>query len=233
MMYSDVQADHRRSNELPDLSNESEILKRIIQGEKNLYESIMRKYNQRLYRIAISIVNNESEVEDIMQVAYIKAYENLDRFRAQSSFSTWITRILINESLSHLKKREHIAHFEREDSFSEFYQKPIVQTPLMTAINSELRSILEFSIRKLPEKYRTVFIMREIENMTVSETMECLGISEANVKIRLNRAKVILRDKLKCYKEEEVLPFYKPRCNRIVDHVMNKIISLPGNNNGL
>ena len=232
-MYSDVHIDHRHSGELPDLSNENEILKRIIQGEKNLYEFIMRKYNQRLYRVAISIVNNESEVEDIMQIAYIKAYENLDRFRAQSSFSTWITRILINESLLHLKKREHIAHFERENSFSELYQKPIVQTPLMKAINSELRSILEFSVRKLPEKYRTVFIMREIENMTVSETMECLGISEANVKIRLNRAKVILRNKLKNYQKEELLPFYKPRCNRIVDHVMNKIISLPAYNNVL
>ena len=226
-MYSEVQMDHQRSNVSPDLSNENEILKRIVQGEKNLYEYIMRKYNQRLYRVAIAIVNNESEVEDIMQIAYIKAYENLDRFRAQSSFSTWITRILINESLLHLKKREHIAHFERENSFSGFYQEPVVHTPLMKVINAELRSILEFSIRKLPEKYRTVFIMRELENMSVSETMECLGISEANVKIRLNRAKVILRDKLKNYKDEEqLLPFYKPRCNRIVDHVMNKIISL-------
>ena len=234
MMYSDVQIDHQPSKELIDLSNENEILKRIIQGEKNLYEFIMRKYNQRLYRIAISIVNNESEVEDLMQIAYIKAYENLDRFRAHSSFSTWITRILINESLMHLKKREHIAHFERENSFSEFYQKPIVQTPLMEALNSELRYILEFSIRKLPEKYRTVFIMRELENMSVSETMECLRISEANVKIRLNRAKVILRNKLKNYKnEEELLPFYKPRCNRIVDHVMKKIIGQPAYDNGL
>ena len=234
MMYSDVQIDHHRSNVLIDLSNENEILKRIIQGEKNLYEFIMRKYNQRLYRVAIAIINNDSEVEDIMQIAYIKAYENLDRFRAHSSFSTWITRILINESLLHLKKREHIAHIERENSFSEFYQKPFVQTPLMQVINSELKCILEFSIRKLPEKYRTVFIMRELENMSISETMECLGISEANVKIRLNRAKVILRNKLKNYKnEEELLPFYKLRCNRVVDHVMNKITSLPAYSNAL
>ena len=227
-MNPGVQIDHQQTKGLVDLSDENEILKRIIQGEKNLYESIMRKYNQRLYRIALSIVNNESEVEDMMQIAYIKAYENLDKFRSQSSFGTWITRILINESLWHLKKREHIAHFKRENSFSEFYQKPVVQTPLMMVINSELRSILEFSIRTLPEKYRIVFIMRELENMSVSETMECLGISEANVKIRLNRAKVILRKKLKNYEnEEELLPFYKPRCNRIVDRVMKKIISLP------
>jgi RNA polymerase sigma-70 factor (ECF subfamily) len=94
----------------------------------------------------------------------------------------------------------------------------------MKVINSELKTILELSIRKLPEKYKTVFIMRELENMSISETMECLGITEANVKVRLNRAKVILRDKLKDYiKEDEPLQFYKPRCNRILDSVMEKI----------
>jgi RNA polymerase sigma factor (sigma-70 family) len=227
-MSFDVQTKHRQTNDLTDLSNEDGILNRIVQGEKDLYALIMRKYNQRLYRIALSIINNESEVEDVMQIAYIKAYENLDKFRSQSAFSTWITRILINESLLHLRKREHIAHFEKGSSFSEYYQRPVVQTPLAKVINSELKTILEFSIRKLPEKYRTVFIMRELENMSVAETMECLEISEANVKIRLNRAKVILRNKLKNYvKDHELLQFYKPRCSRIVDHVMNKITGLP------
>ena len=163
-----------------------------------------------------------------MQVAYIKAYENLDKFRAQSSFSTWITRILINECLMNRKKREHIVTKERGIFFPTIYQKPVVQTPLMKVINSELKTILEFSIRKLPEKYRTVFIMRELEDMSVPETMECLGLTETNVKVRLNRAKVMLREKLKNYiKQDDLLTFYKPRCNRIVDHVMNKITSLP------
>jgi len=227
-MSFDVQTQHRQTNDLTDLSNENGILNRIVQGEKDLYALIMRKYNQRLYRIAVSIISNESEVEDIMQTAYLKAYENLDKFRFESSFSTWITRILINESLLHLKKREHISQLERENPFSEFYQNSTNQTPLSDAINSELKMILEASIRKLPEKYRTVFIMRELENMSVAETMECLGITEANVKIRLNRAKVTLRNKLKNYvKDDELLQFYKPRCNRIVDHVMNKITGRP------
>jgi len=227
-MSFDVQTQHRQTNDLIDLSNEDGILSRIVQGEKDLYALIMRKYNQRLYRIALSIINNESEVEDVMQIAYIKAYENLDKFRSQSSFATWITRILINESLLHLKKREHVAHFEKGSSFSGYYQRPVVQTPLAKVINAELKTILEFSIRKLPEKYRTVFIMRELENMSVAETMECLEISEANVKIRLNRAKVILRNKLKNYvKDDELLQFYKPRCNKIVEYVMNKITGLP------
>jgi RNA polymerase sigma factor, sigma-70 family len=229
-MSPDVKTQHQQSKELIDLSNDDEILKRIVEGEKNLYALMIRKYNQRLYRIALSIINSESEVEDVMQTAYIKAYENLDRFKFESSFSTWITRILINESLMYLKKQEQIARLKSENFFPELHQKSIVQTPLMNVINSELKTILELSIRKLPEKYKTVFIMRELENMSVSETMECLGISEANVKIRLNRAKVMLRDKLKDYiSEDELLPFYKPRCNRVVDYVMNKITSLPEN----
>jgi len=228
-MSFDIQIQHQQTDDLTDLPGENEILKRIAGGEKNLYALIMRKYNQRLYRIALSIINNESEVEDLMQTTYIKAYENLGNFKFHSSFSTWITRILINECLMHLKKREQFANTEGGNFFPELYQKPMVQTPLMKVINAELKTILEFSIRKLPEKYRTVFMMRELENMSVAETMECLGITETNVKVRLNRAKVILRNKLKDYvKEDEPLQFYKPRCNRIVDAVMGKIKEAKG-----
>ena len=223
-MNSDVQIQHQQEKEPIGLSAENEMLKRIADGEKDLYSLIIRKYNQRLYRIALSIINNESDVEDIMQSAYIKAYENLHRFKFQSSFSTWITRIVINESLQYYQKHAQNVNIKREKYFPEFYQKPIVPTPLMKVINSELKTILEFNIRNLPEKYRTVFVMRELESMSVSETMECLGISAANVKVRLNRAKVILRNKLKNYmSEDQPLQFYKPRCNRIVEHVMNRI----------
>lgn len=223
-MSFDHQIQDQQATALVNLPGEDEILKRITEGEKDLYAIIMRKYNQRLYRIAVSIVNNESQIEDILQVTYIKAYENLDKFRFNSRFSTWITRILINECLMHLKKRERITNIEGGNYFPVDSQPPTVQTPLMKVINGELKTILEFYIRRLPEKYRTVFVMREMENMSISETMECLGLTEANVKIRLNRAKIMLKDKLKDYiKEDQPLQLYKPRCNRIVDHVMEKI----------
>jgi RNA polymerase sigma-70 factor (ECF subfamily) len=223
MMSFDVQTQHQQALGFTDLSNENEILKRIVEGEKNLYAVIMRKYNQRLYRVAISIINNESEVEDVIQTAYIKAYEHLAKFRFGSSFSTWITRILINESLMHLKKADQISNANRENKYTD-HEAAIVQTPLMKIINSELKSLLEISIRNLPEKYRTIFVMRELENMSVSETMECLGITEANVKVRLNRAKAILKDKLRDYiAEEQPFQFYKPRCNKVVDFVIAKI----------
>src|SRR5688572_9740632 len=125
-MGPEAQIKHQ-SMDLINPSGADEIIRRIAGGEKDLYSLIIRKYNQRFYRIALSIVNNESDIEDLMQTAYIKAYENLGKFRFDSSFATWITRILINECLMHLKKREQFANTKKEDFFPQSYQKPIVQ----------------------------------------------------------------------------------------------------------
>ena len=215
---------HRDTSGQQELTDD-EIIRRVIAGEKDLYSLIVRRYNQRLYRISLSIVNNESAIEDVMQITYIKAYENLDKFRFESAFSTWITRILINESLLFLKRKEQGVRQEKSLIPITINTSDLErQTPLMKVIVSELKTILELTIKKLPEKYRTVFIMRELENMSVAESMECLGLSEANIKVRLNRAKVMLRDKLKAYiKEDELLQFYKPRCDRVVGNVMERI----------
>ena len=207
------------------LTDDNEIITRILTGEKNLYTLIIRKYNQRLYRIALSIINTESDVYDVIQLAYIKAYENLGQFRFQSAFSTWLTKILINESLMFLKKKKQTALMEKKKFEEEAEQsKTDMQTPLTGILHTELKSVLESSIRELPEKYRTVFIMRELENISVAETMEYLGLSESNVKIRFKRSKVMLRNKLKVYlKDEDVLQFYKPHCDKILDYVMKNI----------
>lgn len=224
-----------QSNDLINPVEEDEIIRRIINGEKDLYTLIIRKYNQRLYRIALSIINRESEVQDIMQAAYIKAYENLNQFKFQSGFSTWLTKILINESLMYLKKADQTAAKVNGKFFARHNQDAAdLQTPLMKVLNSELKNLLESSIRGLPKKYRTIFIMREVESMNVAETMECLGLSEANVKVRLNRAKVMLRNKLGEYvKDDEVLKLYKPICDRIVGNVMKGITIENNNKTGL
>jgi RNA polymerase sigma-70 factor (ECF subfamily) len=203
-----------------------ELIARILQGHKDLYAIIVRRHNQRLYRIGMSILNDDAEIEDVMQVAYIKAYENLEKFEARSSFSTWLTRILINESLLRLKKRRKSIHINDDTMDNEIYQQYTTdsQTPVFKALNSELKNILEKSILQLPEKYRTVFVMREIINMNVAETKECLDISEVNVKVRLNRAKALLRTSLnKYYKNEDIFHFHLNRCDRIVERVMNSI----------
>ena len=209
-----------------DSISDNEIITRILHGEKNLYALIVRRYNQRLYRVAMSIINDDAEVEDVMQVAYINAWENLAKFTFKASFSTWLTRILINESLLRLKKRGKSINLNDDTMEREIYQQHTneVQTPVVKMLNAELKVALEEAIRQLPEKYRTVFIMREIEDMNVADTQTCLNISESNVKVRLNRAKALLKDSLsQFYKKEDILHFHLSRCDRMIEQVMSKI----------
>ena len=218
-----------RETSVTDTISDHEIITRILQGEKNLYAVIVRRYNQRLYRIALSIINDDAEVEDIMQVAYINAWENLEKFAFKASFSTWLTRILINESLLRLKKRGKSINMNDDKMDREIYQQHTKeeQTPVVKIINAELKLALEDAIRQLPEKYRTVFIMREIEDMNVAETQACLDISGVNVKVRLNRAKALLRESLSAfYKKEDILHFHLSRCDRVIEKVMSKVQSV-------
>jgi len=204
-----------------EILNDDEIIARILNGEKDLYSIIVRRYNQRLYRVGMSIINDDPEVEDAMQTAYINAYENLGKFAFRSSFPTWLTRILINECLLRLRKRKKSISMNDENMENVMRQNKEPRTPVTATVNSELRSILNDAIRKLPEIYRTVFVMREIENMNISEIKECLNISEVNVKVRLNRAKAILRDILSAqYTKEDILHFHLSRCDRMVEKVM-------------
>ena len=203
---------------------DDEIITRVLNGEKNLYALLVRRYNQRFYRVGMGIINDDAEVEDVMQVAYIKAYENLSKFEFKSSFSTWLTRILINECLLRIRKRKSLSNMIDGIFGNKIYQLGQVQTPLMKTLNSELKNILQDAIGKLPEKYRIVFIMREIEDMSVAETQECLDLTEANVKVRLNRAKAMLRNAMTTYyKKEDLLHLHLARCSKITEHVMKQI----------
>ncbi|TMI86967.1 MAG: RNA polymerase sigma factor [Bacteroidetes bacterium] len=210
-----------------EILNDDEIITRILHGEKDLYSLIVRRYNQRLYRIGMSIINDDAEVEDAMQVAYINAYENLGKFAFKSSFPTWLTRILINECLLRLRKRKKSISMNDENIEKVMKQNKELHTPATATVNAELRSILNDAIGKLPEIYRSVFVMREIENMNIAETKECLNISEVNVKVRLNRAKALLRDILSAqYSKEDILHFHLSRCDRMVEKVMTGISNL-------
>ena len=210
-----------------EILNDDEIIARILNGEKDLYSIIVRRYNQRLYRVGMSIINDDPEVEDAMQTAYINAYENLGKFAFRSSFPTWLTRILINECLLRLRKRKKSISMNDENMENVMRQNKEPQTPVTATVNSELRSILNDAISKLPEKYRSVFVMREIENMNIAETKECLDLSEVNVKVRLNRAKAMLRDILSAqYSKDDILQFHLSRCDRMVEKVMTGIREL-------
>lgn len=201
-------------NELSD----EQLVAGILNGEKHLYEKIIRKYNPRLYRVGMAIVKDDKELEDLMQNAYVKAYENLHRFENRAALGTWLTRILINECLQFLKKRKHVATVNQYDMNTSNIQSD--KTPDKITLNRELARALETALLELPEKYRLVFVMREMEDMSTAETVEALELSESNVKVRLNRAKSMLRDKLnEYYKTDQVFPFHLTRCDRIVEKV--------------
>lgn len=200
--------------EVPDV----ELISRILTGEKSLFEVIIRRYNQRLYRIGMSVLNDETETEDAMQTAYIKAYEHLGNFERRSSFITWLTRIMLNQCYEQKRKAEL-----NKNGIKELYNETHMKTPANILANKELNTVLEQAITQLPEKYRTVFVMREIENMSVRETSDALNIEEPNVKVRLNRAKTMLRDNLQGYMKDQVYTFHLVKCDRIVNYVMSKI----------
>jgi RNA polymerase sigma factor (sigma-70 family) len=197
---------------------DEEIIARILAGEKRLFEQLIRRYNQRLYRMGMSILENETEAEEAMQTAYINAYEHLPRFEHRASFGTWITRIMLNQCYEQKRKSIRVlTNFEQTDNFIN------MKTPAKVLADKELGNILEQAIAKLPEKYRLVFVLREIEDMSVRETSATLNIEEPNVKVRLNRAKAMLREKLNSYMKDQVYSFHLTRCDRIVNHVFDHL----------
>lgn len=210
-----------------ELLKDEEIVDLILKGKTTLYELLIRKFNLRLYRISMSIINNDMGAEDVMQTAYINAFLQLESFQNKSSFGTWLTRIVINESLLYKKKQakreQLIAGNPEKERHSE-------NNPLKELMNQELKTLLETAVSNLPEKYRLVFVMREMEEMSTQETMDILQLSESNVKVRLNRAKEMLRNDLSdYYKSEQVFAFNLVRCDRIVNFVMSKIADYRGN----
>ncbi|MGN6568171.1 MAG: RNA polymerase sigma factor [Flavipsychrobacter sp.] len=198
---------------------DAELIQRILAGEKRLFEQIIRKYNQRLFRIGMSILNDDMEAEEAMQTAYINAYEHLDKFKNRSSFETWLIRIMLNECLAIKKKQQRFSN-EAEKQLEKI---KTMASPDNILMNKELSGILENAISQLPEKYRLVFVLREIEKMSVKETGEALNIEEPNVKVRLNRAKTMLREHLNGYMQDNVYSFHLTRCDRIVKNVFARL----------
>lgn len=204
-----------------ELISDHELIERILQGDKTLYAILVHRYNQSLYRIGMSILNDEAEVEDAMQAAYIHAYENLHQFEFKSEFHTWMTKILIHECQHRYNSRKRSVGLNDEKYEDMMLQKERNESPAVKFMNGELKTILNQVIYNLPEIYRTVFVLREIEHLSIEETRHCLNISEANVKVRLNRAKAMLRNLLSSYYKEEELPhIHLNRGNRLVDAVL-------------
>lgn len=208
---------------------DDELIKLIREGEIALYEILMRRYNQRIYRVVRAILRNDTEAEDVMQEAYVRAYQHLNDFAGEAKFSTWLTKIAIHEAIARVRRFTRIG--ERD---SPAYTPDLENTmrsnerdPETQAYDRELGSILENAIDALPDAYRCVFILRVVEGLSTDETAAALEIGVETVKIRLHRGRAMLTEKLKRRAgivASRVFPFHAPRCDRVVAAVLQRIL---------
>jgi RNA polymerase sigma-70 factor (ECF subfamily) len=210
-----------------ELSDE-EVVQRVIQGEPAHFEILMRRYNRRLFRVTRSIVTNDLEAEDIIQDAYVRAYEHLPQFEGRAKFSTWLTKIAIYEAYARVRRFD----YQKVDSISLLEGQGMDvrakgRDPEQQIYDGELKMVLEKAFDALPNDYRSVFMLREIEGLSTAETAECLEISEENVKTRLHRARAQLQRELYSLvgaNANVAFQFLGARCDRIVERVLDRIL---------
>ena len=216
--------------------DDGELVRRIAARDHKAFEVLMRRYNGRLFRIARAILKDDAEAEDALQDAYLDAYRHMGDFRGGSQLATWLTRIVANQALMRLRKqkRDRVvipfaeSHPMSPDDAPLDVPDKKAESPSEAALRGELRRILERRIDALPISFRTVFVMREIEDMTVEETAEALGIPPATVRTRLFRARALLREALAREVDTvtgDVFGFAGARCDRIVANVLARLAS--------
>jgi RNA polymerase sigma-70 factor (ECF subfamily) len=206
--------------------SDEEVVERVLAGETELFEILMRRYNQRLYRVARAILADDGEAEDVMQDAYVRAYSHLGQFAGQARFSTWLTRIAVHEALARARRGRRLVQIEdlsprKEDSMTSTERGPEQQ-----AIQRNLQTLLETAIDALPESFRSVLVLREVEGLSTAETAGSLGISESLVKTRLHRAHAALRNDMESRTRATLassFAFHLSRCDRVVAAVFTRI----------
>lgn len=213
-------------------SDDFDLVQRAIARSGDAFRSIMQRYNQRLYRLARSILRDDAEAEDAVQEAYVRAFTHLDSFRGDSRLATWLSRITINEALGRLRTRRptvDIATFEAQRTPAEIIQFPLTSKsddPERTMAQRQLLQLVEQATDNLPEVYRVVFITRVIEGLSVEDTAEILGLRPETVKTRLHRARKLVREQL----DKQIgpvlmdaFPFAGRRCERMTAGVMKRL----------
>lgn len=210
-----------------ELSDE-DIAGRVVDGQTALFEILMRRHNERIYRAARAILRDEAEAEDVMQQAYVNAYAHLRQFDGRARFATWLTRIAVHEALARARKRSRYEPYDEETpATAESGMTTTTQPdPERQAFSRELGALLEAAVDTLPDGHREVFVLREIEGLNTSETADCLDVSEDVVKTRLSRARAALRRELferAGLAAASAFTFQRPRCDRVVAAVMARI----------
>lgn len=206
--------------------SDAEIIRRILQTESQLFQELIRRYNSLLYKIGRTYNYNHQDTQDLMQETNVSAYFNLAKFENRSSYKTWLTRIMFNNCYQKRRKfsfKNEIAveEYEINNSNPMFQQEDNNEKNLM---NKELKHVIEDALQNIPPNYRIVFTLRELGGFSVAETAAVLDILESNVKVRLNRAKLMLRTHIeKMYSPEEIYEFNLVYCDSMIKNVMAKI----------
>jgi RNA polymerase sigma-70 factor (ECF subfamily) len=214
---------------------DQDLVEEVLGGHTALFELLMRRHNERVYRAARAIVRDEQEAEDVMQQAYVNAFTHLRQFKGSARFSTWLTRIAINEALARVRRRGRYEVFDEQLARVPFMADEALENPERQASSRELRSLLEWAIDRLPNGMREVFVLREVEGLSTAETAECLGVSDDLVKTRLSRGRAALRRLLlerTGAAAPEAFRFYRPRCDRVVSGVLARIGHAPAGTEG-
>jgi RNA polymerase sigma-70 factor, ECF subfamily len=213
---------------LPDvLSGDMQLVRRALAREGDAFRAIIKTHNQRLYRIARGVLRNDGEAEDVVQEAYVRAFASLGAFRGDSSLATWLSRIVINEALGRLRKRRRMVAMP-ENPQAEIIRFPLNASddPERTMAQRQILALVERATDSLPDVYRTVFVARVIEGLSMEETADLLGVRPETVKTRLHRARALVRKAL----DDEIgpvlldaFPFAGRRCDRLTEAVMKRL----------
>lgn len=231
-----MQQPQEAKNEQP--LSDAELAKRITDGDLSMLPRLMRRHNQTLYRTARSILNDDAEAEDAVQETYLLAYRAMGQFQGNARLSTWLVRIAVNAALARLRKRQRRA--EVIDLYSDAAPDDRMleanmgerspEQPEQALLRAETRRLVEDKINRLPDAFRTVFVLRALEEMSVEETADCLGIPQETVRTRYFRARGLLREALAREIDTSIadaFSFAGDRCDRIVAGVMAKLGSAP------
>ena len=206
---------------------DEQVVAQVMAGQTALFEVLMRRHNERIYRAARAIVRDDREAEDVMQQAYVNAYAHLRQFDGRAKFSTWLTRIAVNEALARARKQGRYEPFdEQAPAAGDIFMSTQQADPERQAFARELGSLLESAVDALPDGAREVFMLREVEGLSTAETADCLGVSEDVIKTRLSRARAALRRDLferAGLAASNAFTFERPRCDRVVAAVMERI----------
>ncbi len=209
-----------RLNVLPD----EEVVSRVVEGETELFEILMRRHNERIYRAARAITRDADEAEDVVQHTHVKAFTHLRQFTGRAQFATWLTTIAVHEAIARVRRRGKYEPFDDEVPVVEPF--PLLGDPERQTSTGELHALLEWAIDQLPDGAREIFVLREVEGLSTTEAAECLGVSTDVVKARLSRARAALRRALTertGAAARDVFRFYRPRCDRVVTFVMSAV----------